>query len=177
MSININFIFLFAFVFISRNSFCSESYIFPISTMIEKSNLYDYSIGVTLSKDFIVLRYDGENEIFETGSFVSYISTTIPVSSGESFQYSYIVSDFNSSCEESTNTGGESIINDFVDLYIDGVHYPDLENIPSFDFLDQITNDYKKSENKFSLITNQKIPNDKPLFCNGNITFNVELQL
>ena len=175
MNININCFFLCLLNFFSCSSSGSESYLFPVSTQINRANLYDYSVNVRLSKEYIVLQYDDESKSFYDGFFFSYVTTTIPTNSGDSFEYSYNVSDFSSSCE--TNENGTVIINDFIDLYIDHVHYPDVNNLPNFLFDTEDITGFERASNEFSLVTNQEIPSDEPLICNGNITFNVELQL
>lgn len=175
MNGNINFFFLLSFFVISCNSFAAQSNLFPVSTQINRANLYDYSINVRLSKEYIALQYDDEAKSFYDGVFLSYVTTTIPTSSGDLFEYSYNISDFSSSCE--TNGNGTVIINDFVDLYIDHVHYPDVNNISNFSFDTENITGFERATNQFSLVTNQEIPSDEPLSCNGRITFNVELQL
>lgn len=168
--------FLMCFVFVPlERCFGAQSYLFPLSTTINKANLYDYSIFLQLSTDSIVLEYDGRNKRFYDGWFLSYVTTTIPTTSGDSFEYNYRISDFNSSCSE--NGSGTVVINDFVDLYIDKVHYPDIGNIPDFEFYSDNTSGFERATNEFLLATNQTISSDELLSCNGNITFNVELKL
>ncbi|CAH7046282.1 conserved hypothetical protein [Vibrio chagasii] len=175
MNLNVNCFSLYLLILFSCKSFGSESYLFPVSTQINRANLYDYSINVSLSNEYIVLQYDDDKELFYDGSFLSYVTTTIPTTSGDSFEYNYRISDFNSSCSE--NGSGTVVINDFVDLYIDKVHYPDIENIPNFEFDADNNSGFERATNEFLLVTNQTIPSDEPLSCNGNITFNVELKL
>ena len=175
MNINVNGFSLYLLILFSCKSFGSESYLFPVSTQINRANLYDYSINVRLSKEYIVLQYDGESKLFHDGIFLSYVTTTIPTDSGDSFEYSYKISDFSSSCV--ANENGTVIINDFVGLYIDKVHYPDIDNIPNFEFYSDNNSGFERATNEFLLVTNQTIPSDEPLSCNGNITFNVELTL
>lgn len=175
MNININYFFLLSLVTFSFNSFGYESYLFPVKTQINRANLYDYSINMELSDDFIVLKYDSENETFLNGRFFTYVRTNIPTSSGDSFEYSYNISEFTSKCV--FNDSGDTLYDDFVDLYIDKKHYPDIGNIPNFEFDNLKVTGYENSTNEFELVTNKKIPSDEPLYCNGLITFNVELKL
>ncbi|ANP77847.1 hypothetical protein A134_15745 [Vibrio crassostreae 9CS106] len=175
MNIYINYFFLLLLVIFSFNSFGYESYSFPVNTKINRANLYDYSINVDLSDEFIALKYDGENETFLNGRFYSYIRTNIPTSSGDSFEYSYNISEFTSKCV--FNDSGETMYDDFVDLYIDRKHYSDISDIPNFEFNNIKNTEYENSTNEFELVTNKNIPSDEPLDCNGRITFNVELQL
>ncbi|WP_394141848.1 hypothetical protein [Vibrio chagasii] len=175
MSIYINYLVLLLLSVLSFNSFGYESYLFPVSTKINRSNLYDYSINVKLSDDFIVLKYDSENEVFQNGRFLSYVRTNIPTSSVDSFEYKYNISEFNSKCV--FNDSGDVYNNGFLDLYIDKIYYPDIGDIPNFEFNNINNTGYENSTNEFELVTNKKIPSDEPLNCNGIITFNVELQL
>ncbi len=172
---NINYLVFCTVIFLSKNSHAVESYSFPLSTEINRANLYDYSISLELSKSFIALNYDKKNERFHNGEFISYVRTTIPKNSGDTFEYKYNVTEFTSSCvKTSTDT---VTIDNFADLYIDNVHYPDIGDIPSFAFTNSLDLDFENSLNNFSLVTNQIIPSDEPLNCNGSITFNVELKL
>ncbi|WP_146490938.1 hypothetical protein [Vibrio sp. T20] len=175
MNVNINFLFLCSSIIFSHYAYSTESYLFPLSTQINRANLYEYSISVRLSKEHIVLQYDDDNESFHDGLFLSYVTTTIPINSGDSFEYSYNISEFSSSCE--INGTGLVIVNDFIDLYIDGVNYHDVNNISNFIFDPDNSTGFKRATNEFSLVTNQNISNDQPLICNGNITFNMELEL
>lgn len=175
MNIYINYFFLLSLVFLSFNSFSYESYLFPVSTKINRANLYDYSINVELSNEFIVLQYDGENEKFHNGMFLSYVRTNIPTNSGDSFEYGYNISNLNSKCVKKNS--GDVLYNEFIDLYIDKTYYPDIEDIPKFEFNNINNTGYENSTNEFELVTNKNIPSDEPLDCNGSITFNVELQL
>lgn len=170
-----NCLLLLSLILFSFDGFGSESYVFSVSTQINRANLYDYSINVRLSNEYIVLQYDDDNELFYDGSFFSYLSTTIPTNLGDSFEYSYRISNFESSCSE--NGSGTIVVNDFVDLYIDKVHYLDLSDIPDFEFDSDNTSGFERATNEFLLVTNQTIPSDEPLSCNGNVTFNVELKL
>ncbi|EHV5551066.1 hypothetical protein K0W38_002249 [Vibrio vulnificus] len=175
MNINVNCFSLYFLILFSCKSVGSESYLFPVSTQINRANLYEYSINVRLSKENIVLQYNNDNKSFYDGGVLSYVTTTIPTTSGDSFKYSYRVSDFNSSCAE--RGSGTVVINDFIDLYIDKLHYPDIANIPDFEFDADNNSGFERAINEFLLVTNQTIPSDVPLICNGNITFNVELKL
>lgn len=173
---NINRLFLTSFVIFSFNSFGYESHLFPVSTQINRANLYDYSINVELSDEFIVLKYDSENKTFHNGRFLSYVRTNIPTNSPDSFEYAYNISYFKSQCV--TNESDDILYSEFIDLYIDKAYYPipiDTHNF-SFNNLNNNTG-YENSINEFELVTNKKILSDLPLYCNGSITFNVGLQL
>ncbi|MCK8083997.1 hypothetical protein [Vibrio sp. 1CM8B] len=170
-----NFLFLCLLVIFSHYAFSAESHLFPLSTQINRANLYEYSISVRLSKEHIVLQYDDDNESFHDGLFLSYVTTTIPINLGESFEYSYNISEFSSSCE--INGTGSVIVNDFIDLYIDGVNYQDVNDIKKFSFDADNSTEFERATNVFSLVTNQNISNVQPLTCNGNVTFNMELKL
>ncbi|WP_299141291.1 hypothetical protein [uncultured Vibrio sp.] len=175
MNIYINYFFLLLLVIFSFNSFGYESYSFPVNTQINRANLYDYSINVGLSDEFVALKYDSENETFLNGRFFSYVRTNIPTESGDSFKYGYNISEFTSQCV--FNDSGDTLYNEFVDLYIDKIHYTNISNIPGFEFNNLNNTGFENSTNEFELVTNKNIPSDEPLECNGRITFNVELQL
>ena len=175
MNIYVKYFCLLFTAFFSLDSFAYESYLFPLTTQINLADLYDYTVNVELSDVFIVLDYNDKKEIFNNGFFRSYVETNIPMSSGDSFTYSYNISEFTSKCV--VHDSGDVLYNDFVDLYIDKIHYDDVTNIPDFLFDNDVNTGYKNSTNKFELVTNQNIASDRPLNCNGRITFNVELRL
>ncbi|MGF1803884.1 hypothetical protein L4C31_01360 [Aliivibrio sifiae] len=167
---------LLCFTFSPLYAATSRTLAFPVTTTVNKAELSNYMIKMSLSQDNVVLSYSVSEQKFEDANVFITSQSNIPDKEVLNYQYHYSIAELRSECQDiAGNIVKED--KDFIRLFINGSEYHKGGITPTTDFDGEDAFGFLKREDKLVLRTGKNISKDVPVACIGQVNFKVELTL
>lgn len=146
----------------------------PVSTYIDKSKLYPYSLSMESNPSKLILNYSENLNRFNDSTSFLLVNTNIPAQESVLFYYRLNLLTNDSQCQEINSPDGTSLI-DFMNVFIDGelINEGDITSLKPLDSIDE--SGFRIGQNQV-LIRSDEI-NDVALKCNGEVSVLAELSI
>lgn len=146
----------------------------PLSTYIDKSKLYPYSLSMEANPSKLILNYSENLNRFDDAVSYFFVNTNIPSQESILFHYQLTLLTNSSHCQPISSSGGEMLI-DFMKVFIDGelLNEGDITSLKPLDSVDE--SGFRIGQNKVILRSDEI--NDVALTCNGEVSVLAELSI
>ena len=169
--------FCYLFVFF-LTSFYANSAIkpqtLPVSSYIDKSKLYPYSLAVESHPSSFLLLYKQNEERFDDAVGTITVTSNIPAEESIEFRYALQLIENESRCEKIIGDTGKVVLN-IMNVFIDGVEVEE-GGVTSSNPLDKLNEDgYRYGES--SVLLRSDTIDDGGLECAGSVVVIAEMAL
>ncbi|MCW8335442.1 hypothetical protein [Vibrio paucivorans] len=150
------------------------AYPFPVSSYIDLSHLYPFSLFLEVEEPYLDLIFDEELGRFKDSSTTLAVSSDIPSGESKLLEYQFQLTRNASICNR-FGQEGEAYVEDIVDVHVDNQALDEGEYSEHFKFDKVDENGFAYGENELLLTGNQI--DGSGLECQGEVILVVEIVL